>query len=92
MLLPISHAPNLISMQTPKPDFHGKSRIRAFVVVFCILLAASFALTQSKLTSPVDSLPPDSGTAGLKQMLLRLHTTARMLQTTAHPDDEDGGM
>ncbi len=79
-------------MQTPKPDFHGKSRIRAFVVVFCILLAASFALTQSKLTSPVDSLPPDSGTAGLKQMLLRLHTTARMLQTTAHPDDEDGGM
>ena len=25
-------------------------------------------------------------------MLLRLRTTARMLHTTAHPDDEDGGM
>ena len=42
--------------------------------------------------SPVDPLPPDTGTVGLKQMLLRLKTTARMMQTTAHPDDEDGGM
>ncbi len=25
-------------------------------------------------------------------MLLRLHTTVRLMQTTAHPDDEDGGM
>ena len=31
--------------------------------------------------------PPD-----LKQMLVRLQTTARLMQTTAHPDDEDGGM
>jgi LmbE family N-acetylglucosaminyl deacetylase len=29
---------------------------------------------------------------GLKQMLLRLGTTARLMQVTAHPDDEDGGM
>ena len=42
--------------------------------------------------SPVDPLPPDTGPAGLKQMLLRLQTTARLMQTTAHPDDEDGGM
>jgi LmbE family N-acetylglucosaminyl deacetylase len=42
--------------------------------------------------SPVAPLPPDSGAAGLKEMLLRLKTTARMMQTTAHPDDEDGGM
>ena len=42
--------------------------------------------------SPVDPLPPDTGAAGLKQMLLRLQTTARLMQTTAHPDDEDGGM
>ena len=92
MLLPISYAPNLISMQTPKPDFHGKCLARGLAVVFCILLAASFGLSQSKLTSPVDPLPQDTGTAGLKQMLLRLHTTARLMQTTAHPDDEDGGM
>ncbi len=25
-------------------------------------------------------------------MLLRLSTTARLMQTVAHPDDEDGGM
>ena len=25
-------------------------------------------------------------------MLVRLQTTARLMQTTAHPDDEDGGM
>src|SRR5437868_1888124 len=43
-------------------------------------------------SSPVDPLPPDTGTAGLKQMLLRLRTTARLMQVTAHPDDEDGGM
>jgi LmbE family N-acetylglucosaminyl deacetylase len=40
----------------------------------------------------VDPLPQDTGAAGLKEMLLRLRTTARMMQTTAHPDDEDGGM
>ena len=42
--------------------------------------------------SPVDPLPPDTGVTGLKQMLVRLQTTARLMQTTAHPDDEDGGM
>jgi len=42
--------------------------------------------------SPIDPLPPDAGAAGLKQMLLRLETTARLMQITAHPDDEDGGM
>src|SRR6202030_1144525 len=29
---------------------------------------------------------------GLRQMLLRLSTTARMMEVVAHPDDEDGGM
>src|SRR5205814_269923 len=37
-------------------------------------------------------LPQDLGAAGLRQVLLRLHTTARLMHTTAHPDDEDGGM
>ena len=38
------------------------------------------------------ALPEDRGAAGLAQMLRKLGTTARMMQTTAHPDDEDGGM
>ena len=34
----------------------------------------------------------DQGEAGLHQELLRLGTTARLMQVVAHPDDEDGGM
>jgi LmbE family N-acetylglucosaminyl deacetylase len=37
-------------------------------------------------------LPQDQGALGLRQMLRRLATTARVMQTVAHPDDEDGGM
>lgn len=37
-------------------------------------------------------LPQDQGVAGLRLALLRLGTTARLMQTVAHPDDEDGGM
>src|SRR4051794_10685708 len=68
-----------------------KRWIRCVAGALCLLLAVTMA-GQKKLTSPVEPLPQDVGTPGLKQMLLRLHTTARLLQTTAHPDDEDGGM
>jgi LmbE family N-acetylglucosaminyl deacetylase len=37
-------------------------------------------------------IPQDRGVAGLRLMLRRLGTTARLMQTVAHPDDEDGGM
>ncbi len=37
-------------------------------------------------------LAVDTGLTGLKLMLRRLHTTARLMHTVAHPDDEDGGM
>jgi LmbE family N-acetylglucosaminyl deacetylase len=37
-------------------------------------------------------LPQDQDMAGLRLELLRLSTTARLMQTVAHPDDEDGGM
>ncbi|MGA8540697.1 MAG: PIG-L family deacetylase, partial [Terriglobales bacterium] len=39
-----------------------------------------------------DPLPQETGAAGLELMLRRLQTTARLMQTVAHPDDEDGGM
>jgi LmbE family N-acetylglucosaminyl deacetylase len=38
-----------------------------------------------------DSLPQETGATGLKLMLRRLQTTASLMQTDAHPDDEDGG-
>ena len=34
----------------------------------------------------------DTGASGFKEELRRLQTTARLMHTTAHPDDEDGGM
>jgi LmbE family N-acetylglucosaminyl deacetylase len=71
-----------------------------------VALAASAAIsaaaqTPEKTTGdhndhPVDRyyepLPQDTGAAGLKLMLRRLQTTARLMQVDAHPDDEDGGM
>ena len=39
-----------------------------------------------------DVLPQDSGEAGLKLTIRKLETTGRLMQVTAHPDDEDGGM
>jgi LmbE family N-acetylglucosaminyl deacetylase len=38
------------------------------------------------------ALPQDRGNLGLRLELRRLSTTARLMQTDAHPDDEDGGM
>ncbi|MFZ0816643.1 MAG: PIG-L family deacetylase [Candidatus Sulfotelmatobacter sp.] len=37
-------------------------------------------------------LPQDQGILGLRLALRQLGTTARLMQTVAHPDDEDGGM
>lgn len=46
------------------------------------------------LTVPVHSgsLPQDRGAAGTHHKLLKLTTTASALHTTAHPDDEHGGV
>jgi LmbE family N-acetylglucosaminyl deacetylase len=60
--------------------------------VLALLRAPIQAQAPASQPSPVDTLPPDTGAAGLKQMLIRLQTTARLMQTVAHPDDEDGGM
>ena len=57
-----------------------------------LLLTPAPAQRTFPATGPVDPLPQDVGAAGLKQMLQRLQTTARLMQVVAHPDDEDGGM
>ncbi|HEY6338502.1 MAG TPA: PIG-L family deacetylase [Candidatus Sulfotelmatobacter sp.] len=67
--------------------------------------AAKPAAAKSSSASPVElvdprfaysgvpaELPQDEGAAGLRLALLRLGTTARLMQVVAHPDDEDGGM
>ena len=50
----------------------------------CALLAAATAAGPEPLT-------PDKGAAGTWQRLMKLRTTASLMHTTAHPDDEHGG-
>jgi LmbE family N-acetylglucosaminyl deacetylase len=54
----------------------------------CIALVCGAVWAQQTETK----LPQDRGRAGFEQMLMKLRTTGRLMQTTAHPDDEDGGM
>jgi LmbE family N-acetylglucosaminyl deacetylase len=70
----------------------SQSRRWVFLAAFLLCLTC-FALAQ--VPSPwVDTQPlaVDTGTTGLKLVLRQLHTTARLMHTVAHPDDEDGGM
>ena len=92
-MLPILAQHNRISM---KKSGIGPTQLRRSLV--CLLaLFLLFSLpagTQAspRNVSPVEPLPQDSGAKGLKQALVRLGTTARLMQVVAHPDDEDGGM
>ena len=52
-------------------------------------LSRSRCASRSQLAEP---LPHDSGAAGVWQKIRKLQTTASLLHTTAHPDDEHGGM
>jgi LmbE family N-acetylglucosaminyl deacetylase len=52
-----------------------------------------FALSLATVTpAGFQSPPADHGAAGAWQKLLKLRTTASVLHTTAHPDDEHGGV
>jgi LmbE family N-acetylglucosaminyl deacetylase len=67
----------------------GLVRALSLGLLLCLPMLAE---TPSKTYDPYAPLPQDAGAAGLSQMLLHLQTTARLMQTVAHPDDEDGGM
>ncbi len=53
---------------------------------------SAFAFPQLPYQGSPSELPQDQGIVGLRDMLRRLSTTAQLMQTVAHPDDEDGGM
>src|SRR5213594_4591800 len=57
---------------------------RALRFAFVIGAAATLAATEP--------LPQDRGAAGTWQKLLKLRTIASVMHTTAHPDDEHGGL
>src|SRR5437867_11033093 len=63
-------------------------------LAFCFAMSLSLpGLSQTPASqNPYQPLPQDTGVLGLKQELLRLQTTARLVQVVADPDDEDGGM
>lgn len=52
--------------------------------------AATLLIGMTALTA--QPLPQDMGAAGAWQKIKKLRTTASLLHTTAHPDDEHGGM
>src|SRR5947199_3392755 len=55
------------------------------------LAAALFAIPLLLSAGP-EPLAQDQGAAGTWQRLLKLQTIASAMHTTAHPDDEHGGM
>src|ERR1700716_1319997 len=62
------------------------------LAVSTVMFAAAPTVEKPAAHNFYEPLPQETGTAGLKLMLRRLQTTARLMQVTAHPADEDGGM
>jgi len=79
-------------------DCGALSRLTKYLshsLIFSVMLSLEAVAASGQPATVTDTfgpLPQDSGTRGLQQMLRRLETTARLMQTVAHPDDEDGGM
>src|SRR5947209_7710692 len=67
------------------------TRARRVFVYACVLLCSVYGFVPN-LLSDTRSLPEDIGAVHLYQLLTKLRTTARIMHTLAHPDDEDGGM
>jgi len=62
---------------------HGLRSIRTRILFFVLLVG---------IAAGQEIPPPDRGSDALALMFTRLRTTARLLHTTAHPDDDDGSM
>ena len=58
---------------------------KRYVIALLAFLITSTAFAREPLSV-------DQGKPGLLLTLRKLHTTARLMHTAAHPDDEDGGM
>jgi LmbE family N-acetylglucosaminyl deacetylase len=57
-----------------------------------LAVACAFAAQRPAALEATDPLPQDRGAAGTWQKLLKLRTIASVMHTTAHPDDEHGGL
>jgi LmbE family N-acetylglucosaminyl deacetylase len=63
--------------------------MRAFTPLTLGILAVAWVIAAP---SGFQNPPADQGAAGAWQKLIKLRTTATVLHTTAHPDDEHGGV
>src|SRR5215470_497733 len=82
-------------MQIADAGVWPKKILRIFAVVvlaWLICFAQPPSSSPEKISNYFDPLPPDTGAAGLKQEMRRLHNTGRLMMVVAHPDDEDGGL
>jgi LmbE family N-acetylglucosaminyl deacetylase len=70
--------------------------MRHFVSRRSVIVAAAFACASLAAAPAVrtatDPLPQDRGATGTWQKLLKLRTIGSVMHTTAHPDDEHGGL
>ena len=57
-----------------------------------ILTLVAVAVAVVAADQPLPTLPIDRGAAGVWQKIAKLQTTASVLHTTAHPDDEQSGV
>ena len=60
--------------------------------ISCLWLALSIVLSSLPVSAQVQDIPYNQGAAAAWQALLKLRTTATVLFTQAHPDDEDAGL
>lgn len=65
---------------------------RLALLLPAVVLISIFMILCCPVGAEKPVLPQDEGYVALQQELQRLRTTARLMHTTAHPDDEDGGM
>lgn len=90
-------------MQSMSPCTRPPVLLCVFLLIFCVIgspvenLVAQEASLDRVMTRTGDAgggqaLAADRGSTGLWQRLLKLRTTASVLHTTAHPDDEHAGM
>ncbi|HEU5401265.1 MAG TPA: PIG-L family deacetylase [Terriglobales bacterium] len=66
--------------------------VRRFAAVLFLILSLAAMASAQAIQEGLPPLPQDTGTAGLVQAIRHLGNTGRLLHTTAHPDDEDGGL
>jgi LmbE family N-acetylglucosaminyl deacetylase len=76
----------MTSTGSPRPSRSLAHSLRFFV------LALLLTVSEVPVGAEKPALAQDQGYVALQQELQRLRTTARLMHTTAHPDDEDGGM